>query len=321
MARLSDEQIMKAREIDLLSYLQRYEPNSIRQNRAGEYYLTQHDSLKISNGKWFRHSTQEGGHSALDFLMKVRGVSFVDAVESLTSGYVFIDYQVKPALKTRSAPQAKPFVLPTPNKNNDKVIAYLRGRGIDKDVINQAMSDGLIYESIKHRCIFVGKAENGVAKFACERGITDDLKKDVAGSSKKYGFHLCPKEPKGQGGTTLAIFESAIDTLAHSSIHAFGGTSWDGYRLSLGGVSSQALEGFLEPHPQISNIQLALDNDKAGQEATSRIIKELLSNTKYSHIKISVTPPPVGKDWADTVKVIKQNNISKSISRPQEAVF
>ena len=320
MARLSDEQIMKAREIDLLSYLQHYEPNNIRQNRAGEYYLTQHDSLKISNGKWFRHSTQEGGYGALDFLMKVRGVSFVDAVESLTSGYVFTDYQAKPELKTRSTPQAKPFVLPTPNKNNDKTIAYLRGRGIDKNVIHQAVSDGLIYESIKHRCIFVGKDENGVAKFACERGTTDDLKKDVAGSSKKYGFHLRPREPNKQGGTTLAIFESAIDTLAHLSIHNLGQTKWDGYRLSLGGVSSQALEGFLERHPQISSIQLALDNDKAGHEATNRIVKELLGSAKYSRVKISVALPPNGRDWADTVQSIKQNSINKSVNR-QEAVF
>ena len=63
MSRLSDEQIFMARNIDLLTYLQTHEPRNVRQNHSGEYYLAEHDSLKISNGKWLRHSTQQGGVS------------------------------------------------------------------------------------------------------------------------------------------------------------------------------------------------------------------------------------------------------------------
>ena len=58
MPPLSDEQILRARDIDLLSYLQTHEPSNVRKNRSGEYYMVEHDSLKMSNGKWFRHSTQ-----------------------------------------------------------------------------------------------------------------------------------------------------------------------------------------------------------------------------------------------------------------------
>jgi hypothetical protein len=54
--------------------------------------MVEHDSLKMSNGKWFRHSTQQGGYSALDFLIKVRGVHFVDAVQSLTGGNTILAY-------------------------------------------------------------------------------------------------------------------------------------------------------------------------------------------------------------------------------------
>jgi translation elongation factor EF-4 len=50
----------------------------------------------ISNGMWFRHSTQQGGVSALDFLVKVLGVHFMDAVLSLTRGYPSIDYKLMP---------------------------------------------------------------------------------------------------------------------------------------------------------------------------------------------------------------------------------
>ena len=328
MPRLTEEQIRQARSVDLLDYLQTHEPGNVRKSKSNstEHYMVEHDSLKISNGKWFRHSTQQGGYSALDFLIKVRGIHFVDAVKSLTDGYAFTDYQTMPKYLTQSsAKQAKtpkPFLLPKSNKNNDRAVAYLRERGIERDVIYRCIEAGILYESSKHRCVFVGKDENGKARFACERGISDDVKKDVSGSSKLYSFSLPPKEPTRHGGSTLALFESPADTLAHASIHEIGQTGWDGYRLSLGGVSSVALHGFLERHPHISSIQLCLDNDKAGQDATNRIIKELLNDQRYAHMKITVTPPPIGKDYADTVLAIKQNNINKStINRPHEAEF
>jgi hypothetical protein len=273
MPRLSDEQIRQARNIDLLTYLQTYEPGSVRKSRgaADEYYMVEHDSLKISNGMWFRHSTQYGGRSALDFLVKVRGVNFVDAVQSLTGEYEISGYKEKPQPKAMPQPKPqKPFVLPKPNRNNDKIIAYLRGRGISMDIINRCIKAGILYESTNHRCVFVGKDENGIAKFACERGTADDVRKDIAGSSKKFSFSLPPDDPQGNGSTALAVFESPADCLAHHSINSLGKTSWDGHRLSLGGVASAALNGFLERHPHIRSIRLCLDADQPGKEAANR---------------------------------------------------
>lgn len=52
--------------------------------RDGNEYCTRtHDSLKISNGKWFWWSRGIGGVSALDYLVKVRGLDFVTAVETI----------------------------------------------------------------------------------------------------------------------------------------------------------------------------------------------------------------------------------------------
>jgi hypothetical protein len=42
--------------------------------------ITNHDSLKISNGKWCWRSRGIGGRYALDCLIKVRGMSFPEAV-------------------------------------------------------------------------------------------------------------------------------------------------------------------------------------------------------------------------------------------------
>lgn len=52
MPRIAQDEVLAARQMDLLTYLQLYEPNNLVK-LAGENYCTrEHDSLKISNGKW-----------------------------------------------------------------------------------------------------------------------------------------------------------------------------------------------------------------------------------------------------------------------------
>lgn len=77
---VSPEQIEQERRLDLLSYLQQYEPHELVRVNNGVYSTLTNDSLKISRGKWFRWSTGVGGVSALDYLVKVRDMGFVDAV-------------------------------------------------------------------------------------------------------------------------------------------------------------------------------------------------------------------------------------------------
>ena len=118
MPLLSKEQILQARSVDLLDYLKTHEPYSIHKSGANEYCLKEHDSFKMSNGKWFWHSRGFGGHSALDFLVKVRGIDFVDAVQSLTVGEYLSQDRDKPIPKAKPPPKPqKPFNLPTPNRN------------------------------------------------------------------------------------------------------------------------------------------------------------------------------------------------------------
>lgn len=86
MPGVSREQIEQAKEIELLSYLQAYEPDAVKKISANEYCLKNHDSFKISNGKWNWFSRGIGGKNALTFLIKVRGMDFVDAVRMLCDG-------------------------------------------------------------------------------------------------------------------------------------------------------------------------------------------------------------------------------------------
>ena len=78
------EAIERARQVDLLTYLQTCEPQELVHVSGNVYCTKTHDSLRISNGKWCWFSRGIGGYSALDYLIKVNGYSFMDAMETIT---------------------------------------------------------------------------------------------------------------------------------------------------------------------------------------------------------------------------------------------
>ena len=87
MAYYTEEQIEAARSIDLLTYLQTYEPTELIHVRGNTYCTREHDSLKISSdGRWYWWSRGFGGYSALDYLIKVKGMRFMDAMKILSDG-------------------------------------------------------------------------------------------------------------------------------------------------------------------------------------------------------------------------------------------
>ena len=129
--------IEQARQIDLLSYLQRYEPSNLKRVAGNVYCTREHDSLKISNGKWYWWSRGIGGYSALDYLMKVRELGFVEAVQTLTGDMG--DWKPPPPAVKKDEP--KVLLLPEKNPNCDKVTEYLFGRGIDYQLILSRLVD------------------------------------------------------------------------------------------------------------------------------------------------------------------------------------
>lgn len=84
MPYVAAEAIEAARQIDLLSYLRTQEPGELVHISGGTYCTREHDSLKISNGKWHWFSRGIGGRNALDYLVKVKGMTFPEAVNLLT---------------------------------------------------------------------------------------------------------------------------------------------------------------------------------------------------------------------------------------------
>ena len=84
MGYVTPEQIAQAKEWDLLTYLQRYDPHQLVHVGGSTYCTREHDSLKISNGKWNWFSRKIGGKTALDYLIKVQGGGSPDGAEPLS---------------------------------------------------------------------------------------------------------------------------------------------------------------------------------------------------------------------------------------------
>lgn len=292
--------IEQARQMDLLSYLQQYEPSNLKRVAGNVYCTREHDSLKISNGKWYWWSRGIGGVSALDYLIKVREYGFVEAVEALTG--ITADWKPPPPAPQKDEP--KVLLLPPKNKDSDKVINYLFGRGIDYSIIQDCIADGTIFESAKyHNAVFIGKDENGIPKYAAYRGtMGSSFKGDASGSDKRYSFRLLAKKP----ADTVHLFEAAIDLLSYATYLKCEGKDYKSENLlSLSGVYQPkkeikeskipiALTTFLKANPHIKTIVLHLDNDKTGRLCTAAL-KELLQK----EYKIVDEPPPVGKDFND----------------------
>ena len=304
---VSPQEIDRARGIDLLTYLQQNEPWELVHVSGQTYCTREHDSLKISNGKWFWFSRGFGGASALDYLVKVKCIDFVEAVRMINGQ----EHSVTPVLFYDKKPaNSKKLLLPEKNADNDIVIKYLMDRGIDMGIITHCIETGILYESLpKHNAIFIGLDGEGIARYAAFRAANGcRILGEAKGSDKHYSFRLV-----AESSDTVHIFESAIDLMSYATLMTRWGANWKStHLLSLAGIYStrrdgsakipSALELFLKEHPEVNNIRLHLDNDDAGRNSTAGLIR-LLEN----EFNVVNAPPPRGKDVNEYLNILKRN--------------
>ena len=158
MGYVTREMIDRAKEMDLLTYLQTYEPQELVHFGGSTYCTREHDSLKISNGKWCWFSRGIGGRTALDYLIKVKEVPFTEAVERIVGRAA----ERPPISNAHQQPeQTKTLLLPQVSRCAAHAIEYLHSRGIDYELIDLCIRTGRLYESYPHHnvvCRQVGQA-------------------------------------------------------------------------------------------------------------------------------------------------------------------
>jgi len=333
--------VAQAKEMDLFTYLQRFDPDELVHVAGNEYSTKTHDSLKISNGMWIWNSRGIAGRSALDYLVKVRGMGFLDAVETILRE---LPHAPSPARaggitepppnqrfggKRRSGEMSellpsqrqneryeagddvppafslpKQLQLPPAAPDNDRVIAYLTGRGIDRGIVDYCVATGRLYEGLPyHSAVFVGVDKAGLPRYAALRGTKGSFKGEASGSDKRYSFSL-----PAEGNGILHLFESAVDALSFATLMKLQGQDWQReHLLSLAGVFAPAkntsgrlpaaLTRYLEDYPEVRHVDLHLDNDPAGRAATLNI--SILMDTKQSYRN---QRPSQGKDVNDALR-------------------
>ena len=301
MGYVTPEQITQAKEIDLLTYLQRFDPHALVHVGGNTYCTREHDSLKISNGKWNWFSRGIGGKTALDYLIKVQGFSFTQAVEAIV-GQNFSPMPHGPQTKPKER-ESKNLLLPQASRCATHAVSYLHGRGIDYDLIDYCIQTGRLYESQPyHNVVFVGCDLEGKPRYAALRGIVGDFKGEATGSDKRYSFSIA----ENRSANSVHLFESAIDLLSYATLLKIKGRDWrQDALLSLAGVFKRkrqgvvplALSQYLQDHPGTNTLYLHLDNDEVGRDAAAGIIGGL--GNKYTVLD---RPPPYGKDVNDLLQ-------------------
>ena len=127
------------------------------------------------------------------------------------------------------------FRLPPRSPDNRTARNYLTAaRRIDEDVTGFFFSTGDIYEeAAHHNAVFVGRDEDGVPRYAHQRGTAGSFRLDVKGSDKAFNFCY-----RGEG-ERLFVFEAPIDLLSFLCLFK---KEWQKQSyLALGGVGEKAL--------------------------------------------------------------------------------
>lgn len=298
MGYVSSEDVRQAKQMDLLTYLQNYESKELVRISSGVYCTREHDSLKISNGKWCWFSHGIGGRTALDYLIKVKEYQFVEAVETILGRAV----EKPPVFHCQPSEKPQKLLIPELIDCTDTVTQYLKGRGIHPAIIDYCLKNRLLFETIEyHNAVFMGYDLQGNLRYGSVRGTRGAYKGELTGSDKHYSFSIPGK------GETVHLFESAIDLLSYATLEFIECRNWQrDHLLSLAGVFKTkrkdvvpvALEQFLKDHPHITTLRLHLDNDETGRGAVSGIAAGL--NGKY---QVFDEPPTYGKDVNDQLRM------------------
>lgn len=264
---VTDEQLLKARSVDLYDFLCSVMPHLVK--RVGNsVVLRTNQSLSVARGfvGYKDFATDETGDS-IKLLTDHLGYSFDDAVLAL-SEYCRIVHSPQSTVNTISEIKDRPIILPdSADPPYSRVYAYLISRKIPRQMIDKLVKEGLVYQSTPHNnAVFVNKERT-----YCEiRGTYTFTDSPFHGCRKsrpdRFWYLLGSNKPV----KTVYVTEAAIDAISlfllHSAEHRTSSCAY----VSIGGVSNNATIERIAGHRRTI---LAVDNDAAGEACRKRFPK------------------------------------------------
>ena len=194
--------------------------------------------------------------------------------------------------------------MPKADKNCEAVAAYLMHRGISPKVLRFCVNSKILYQTTRgpyRNCVFVGKDEAGIARSAFQRSCQGQVRFDVSGSQKKFGFLIPAENPDCE---IVEIYEAPIDAMSGATLRQYKhDMPWrDVHYLALGGLNHQPINYFLEHHPGIKTVVLCFDSDDPGKAFAKTIVKKL-TERGYT---VRDMPPASGKDYNEYLVFVRR---------------
>lgn len=304
---VSEKEKAEAKQYDAYSYLRVADPGELVKLSRNEYCLRSHDSFKISqkNGVWlwYWYSRNFGGRSAVDYLIKVKGYPFMEAIKEVNR----VMKGIHPSFFVEEK-EKKPFKLPPRCGNSNAVIDYLCSRGIDRELIQELVAAKIIYQNMRHfSVVFVGFDDKGKPAHASYRSMGEDAtaKGDYSGSNKEYAFRI-----EREKADTVRVFESAIDLLSYMTLCKIWRKSYENESLiSTAGITASrnneiklplALSRYLKKHPETETVMIHFDNDAAGRKCAEQIKYKLRNDCR-----VKIINPKQGKDYNEYLQIVR----------------
>ncbi|WP_101809515.1 DUF3991 domain-containing protein [Paenibacillus pasadenensis] len=324
MAKLSNDDVRKARQTSLVDYLQKENEHARAEGRIEPWRLEPDGNqlrvrgfggLMVRDNMWNQRSTGQGGNT-LDFLVEFEKIPFKDAAAKLLDRK--LELSQRETFKSSEEPK-EPFKLPERNDSFRRVIAYLtKTRGLDTDIVLNEIKKGNLYEDKEHHnAVFVGKEpKSEEPRWAQKRTTLSDYKIifEQPASDAKYPYFY-----GNRSSTNVILVESPIEALSYASLLKYHGKDPSQVAiLALGGVHDTALKQYLRDQPHVKNIVTALNNDQAtkpneikGREA-SDLIEERYSRDGGERSIYVKKIFPKGKDWNDDLRAIRADERAKN---------
>ncbi|MCQ2503703.1 MAG: DUF3991 and toprim domain-containing protein [Saccharofermentans sp.] len=236
---------------------------------------------------------------------------------------------------------SKDFIAPEKNNTNKHVYSYLTlTRGLSDKFVRWLIKEGYVYETEiksyidkdgntvelknpRYNMVVPGKDPEGQIRYAYKRELwetwdkyhcnSDTTRKPFKGeaenSSKEFSWrHENPNSSR------LFLFETPMDAFSYMDIvkEKYPEDELANY-LSLGGVSTVALDNFLNSRPDINKVFICLDNDydvvkkvgedKAAGPVNAKKIKEYLEDKGIEAVVyLSPAIPAVDIDGREKIK-------------------
>lgn len=216
--------------------------------------------------------------------------------------------------------------------DNSHVVDYLKGRGIDEEIILECIENDLIleekyyptlvnsktgerYKATKpyYNIVFLGSDFSGKTKYASWHSIgSKSAKGIIRGSQKEYAFQLVPQT----SNPNVHVFKSEIDLLSYATLLKLRGFDWKKQNMiTIGGIykpdeSHQklpiALKAFFKYHPTVQedpllrNIQEDLEHSQE-KKKRERIV--------YLHLEDS----ELGRNQTQTIEKVLQETTNYTV--------